>query len=86
MISEMEIPEPTLRDVIEHMDGRFDTVDVRLTGVEERLTGLEHRLGGMEVTMADIQDDLRGGLRAIDLNSTQLLDYGQRIVRLEKGK
>src|SRR3989344_6513960 len=62
--------DPTIKDVIEAVQGGFGKVDRRLDGVDRRLDGVERRLtmtetrvGGVENRMSGLEDTDRHMLR-----------------------
>jgi hypothetical protein len=66
------------------IDKRFVAMNERIDTIDEHLGEVKHKLAKVEVTVLDMQDDLRGALKAIDADSLKVLNHEKRIRRLEK--
>lgn len=76
-------PEPSLRDVLEAVNGRFDQLDERLDGVEDRLAALSETAAWAKMNIGMLAHTVAGIQAGVDQCRQDLARRDHRLAAIE---
>ncbi len=68
-------------ELIEYLDGKFNSIDERFNGVDKRFDGIDDRLNSLEENKAD-KSDVRDLMSSVDAYAKKADTYFQEMVAL----